>query len=58
MHVYVYISKSFALRAVELIDLIGIIDVDEILHAIKTYCRERQLSPNITKSEEIVKTIT
>ncbi|CAF1366491.1 unnamed protein product [Rotaria sordida] len=51
----VTLSESFAIRALEQFDRIGIVDVAEIVFIIESYCRQRQLIPNIIKGEETLK---
>ncbi|CAF3358763.1 unnamed protein product [Rotaria socialis] len=53
---HIHICESFALRALELFDLNGSIDINEILIIIRTYCKKRQIVPDITKTEETIKT--
>ena len=52
---YIIISESLALRALELFGLTGIIDVDDILLFIEAYCQQRNLALDIEKNKEILK---
>ena len=51
-----HISESFACRALEFFALNRTIDVNEVLIIIRTYCEKRQLTPDIEKTEENMKT--
>jgi hypothetical protein len=53
--VHVTFSELFALRALEQFDRIETVDVVEIVFVIQSYCRQRQLIPNIIKGEETLK---
>ncbi len=52
---HVTFSELFALRALEQFDRIETVDVVEIVFVIQSYCRQRQLIPNIIKGEETLK---
>ncbi|CAF3115316.1 unnamed protein product [Rotaria sp. Silwood2] len=52
---YLYISESFAFRALEQFDLTGVVDVEELLFIIDSYCRQRQLKLNFEKSTDNLK---
>ena len=53
---YMHISESFAIREIEMFDLVRSINIHEILIIIRIYCAKRHLVPDIEKSEETIKT--
>jgi hypothetical protein len=53
---YMYISISFAFRALEQFDITNVVDVDELFFIIESYCQQRQLVLNIEKNIDNLKT--
>jgi hypothetical protein len=51
-----YISISFAFRALEQFDITNVVDVDELFFIIESYCQQRQLVLNIEKNIDNLKT--
>ncbi|CAM4925557.1 unnamed protein product [Rotaria socialis] len=53
---YMYISESFAFRGLEQFDLSRIVDIDELLDMIESYCQLRNLQLDIEKNKDNLKT--
>ncbi|CAF3438874.1 unnamed protein product, partial [Rotaria socialis] len=53
---YMYISESFAFRGLEQFDLSRIVDIDELLDMIESYCQLRNLQLDIEKNKDNFKT--
>ncbi|CAM4874378.1 unnamed protein product [Rotaria socialis] len=51
-----YISESFAFRGLEQFDLSRIVDIDELLDMIESYCQLRNLQLDIEKNKDNLKT--
>lgn len=51
----VFITQSFVLRALDFFHSNRIVDVDEILMALRTYCEKRKLELEIERTEETIK---